>query len=75
MWVGAASGAVASLATMPMDVIKTRWMVSPERYEGLADVVTQTYRSEGAASFFKGVRRSSRARPLGPAALLQRETR
>ena len=38
MWVGAASGAVASLATMPMDVIKTRWMVSPERYEGLADV-------------------------------------
>eukprot|EP00287_Rhodomonas_sp_CCMP768_P021357 CAMPEP_0202826278 /NCGR_PEP_ID=MMETSP1389-20130828/13509_1 /ASSEMBLY_ACC=CAM_ASM_000865 /TAXON_ID=302021 /ORGANISM="Rhodomonas sp., Strain CCMP768" /LENGTH=82 /DNA_ID=CAMNT_0049499559 /DNA_START=137 /DNA_END=381 /DNA_ORIENTATION=- len=54
MLIGAASGGLASLLSNPMDVVKTRWMVAPDRYSGIGEVVHQLWKAEGAAALFKG---------------------
>lgn len=47
MVIGAVAGGMGSLATNPMDMIKTRMMTTPERYTGPMDVVWTALRAEG----------------------------
>eukprot|EP00123_Amoebidium_parasiticum_P016249 comp23354_c0_seq1/m.38569 comp23354_c0_seq1/g.38569 ORF comp23354_c0_seq1/g.38569 comp23354_c0_seq1/m.38569 type:complete len:293 (-) comp23354_c0_seq1:461-1339(-) len=49
------AGGVATLLTMPMDVVKTRMMNSyPGQYKGLGDCLIQTVKVNGVAGLFKG---------------------
>lgn len=47
MVIGAVAGGMGSLATNPMDVVKTRMMTSPERYAGPMDAAWMALRKEG----------------------------
>lgn len=53
------AGLVTSLLTNPIWVIKTRMCLQrpgqPGSYRGLVDAVVQIYRTEGVASFYKGL--------------------
>lgn len=51
---GTVSGGVAAAITTPLDVIKTRTMLSAERQK-LWDVVAGIYRQQGVRSFFAGI--------------------
>ena len=61
--VGMASALTASLVTQPFDVIKTRMMTqaasSAPPYSSVADCVATMWRTEGAASFYRGIRQRS----------------
>jgi Mitochondrial carrier protein len=56
---GFLSGAIASVVTTPMDVVKTRLQVEQKghtaAYKGAADAVLRMWREEGAMSFTKGM--------------------
>lgn len=52
------SAAAASLATAPVDVIKTRIMnmqAGPRHYSGTLDCVTRTIKAEGISGLYKGL--------------------
>ncbi|KAK7735255.1 S-adenosylmethionine transporter [Cytospora paraplurivora] len=51
---GTVSGGVAAAITTPLDVIKTRTMLSAERQK-VWDIVTGIYRQQGIRSFFAGI--------------------
>ncbi|KAI0272780.1 mitochondrial carrier [Gloeopeniophorella convolvens] len=52
---GAAAGTIATLATHPFDVIKTKMQVRTEdRYHGLAKTVRTVWNKRGMAGFFDG---------------------
>ncbi|ROV93041.1 hypothetical protein VPNG_09445 [Cytospora leucostoma] len=51
---GSVSGGVAAAITTPLDVIKTRTMLSAERQK-VWDIVTGIYREQGIRSFFAGI--------------------
>ncbi|KAK3070614.1 hypothetical protein LTS18_015055 [Coniosporium uncinatum] len=50
---GSASGAVAALATTPLDVLKTRMMLAKER-ESVGKVVGDIWKEDGMKTFFRG---------------------
>ncbi|KIK80899.1 hypothetical protein PAXRUDRAFT_763961 [Paxillus rubicundulus Ve08.2h10] len=51
----ASAGAIATMATHPFDVIKTKMQVrSEERYRGFASTVSRTWQQRGVAGFFDG---------------------
>ena len=52
---GSAAGAFSAAVTTPLDVTKTRLMVSPEKYTGLVSAVSLIFREEGARAFLKGI--------------------
>lgn len=63
---GAAAGIIATVATNPIDVVRTRLQVQgssggpgtvvrPEKYRGVLDAFSQISRQEGAAAFGKGL--------------------
>lgn len=51
---GALAGGLGTVVTTPMDVVKTRLMVSPHLYKGYWSVVASTWEREGAGAFMKG---------------------
>ncbi|KAK3180024.1 S-adenosylmethionine transporter [Lecanicillium sp. MT-2017a] len=51
---GSIAGAVAAASTTPLDVLKTRVMLSPERVS-VANVFSKMVREEGVRPFFAGV--------------------
>lgn len=51
---GAVSGAVAAGLTTPLDVLKTRMMLSTERV-GVVGLTARIWREEGARVFFSGI--------------------
>ncbi|KAH9970446.1 solute carrier family 25 member 38 [Russula compacta] len=52
----AAAGTIATLATHPFDVIKTRMQVrSEDKYHGLARTVLTVWKERGTSGFFDGV--------------------
>ncbi|KAF8841317.1 solute carrier family 25 member 38 [Paxillus ammoniavirescens] len=51
----ASAGAIATMATHPFDVIKTKMQVrSEEQYRGFASTVSRTWQQRGVAGFFDG---------------------
>lgn len=55
---GCAAGLVSTVATYPLDMLRSRLSVqsrSAVRYAGLGDAVRTVYRTEGARAFFRGV--------------------
>eukprot|EP01134_Creolimax_fragrantissima_P004770 CFRG4770T1 len=54
---GASAGAVASVTTMPLDVVKTRMQSrsSGKAYLGTRDALSKIYRQEGVRGYFRGV--------------------
>jgi len=52
---GSLAGAFSAAVTTPLDVTKTRLMVSPEKYTGLVSAVSLILREEGARAFLKGI--------------------
>ncbi|KAF9224431.1 solute carrier family 25 member 38 [Gyrodon lividus] len=51
----ASAGAIATMATHPFDVIKTKMQVrSEERYRGFVSTVSRTWQHRGVAGFFDG---------------------
>jgi len=51
----ASAGAIATMATHPFDVIKTKMQVrSEDRYRGFATTVIRIWKQRGAAGFFDG---------------------
>lgn len=52
--IGAFAGGVGTLATNPMDVVKTRMMTSPHLYRGAWDVAVTALKNEGPTAFLKG---------------------
>ena len=55
---GAAAGGLATLATNPMDVVKTRMMTraDPAAADGVIRLARNMYASEGPSAFFRGVK-------------------
>lgn len=54
---GAIAGGFGSIATTPMDVVKTRMMVNMgngESYTGVLDCVSRIWKEEGGRTFFVG---------------------
>jgi solute carrier family 25 S-adenosylmethionine transporter 26 len=51
---GSLSGAVAAAATTPLDVLKTRLMLSPTRV-GVVTLASRIWRQEGARVFLSGI--------------------
>jgi solute carrier family 25 S-adenosylmethionine transporter 26 len=51
---GALAGGLGSIASTPMDVVKTRMMLGGGGYSGVTDCVTRMLKEEGAGSFFIG---------------------
>lgn len=52
---GSLAGICGCLYTMPLDVLKSRYMgAKPGQYKGLADCTIQTFKSGGPQAFFKG---------------------
>lgn len=51
---GSVSGAVAAGLTTPLDVLKTRMMLSTGR-QGVGELMGRVLREEGAGAFFKGI--------------------
>ncbi|KAJ3349694.1 hypothetical protein GGF32_005318 [Allomyces javanicus] len=49
------SKVVASVATYPYQLVKTRLQSGATRYGGVVDVVRQTWRGEGLVGFYKGL--------------------
>lgn len=47
MVIGALAGGMGSLATNPMDMVKTRMMTAPHRYAGPMDAAWKALRMEG----------------------------
>jgi Mitochondrial carrier protein len=54
MVIGAIAGGIGTLATNPMDVVKTRMMTSPHLYAGALDVAVKTLQREGPLAFLRG---------------------
>jgi solute carrier family 25 (mitochondrial S-adenosylmethionine transporter), member 26 len=54
MLIGAIAGGIGTLATNPMDVVKTRMMTSPHLYAGALDVAVKTLQREGPLAFLRG---------------------
>mmetsp|Transcript_7470 Transcript_7470/g.11166 ORF Transcript_7470/g.11166 Transcript_7470/m.11166 type:complete len:326 (+) Transcript_7470:77-1054(+) len=52
--VGAIAGGLGTLATNPMDVVKTRMMTSPEVYRGMWNTAELTLKKDGAGAFMRG---------------------
>eukprot|EP00123_Amoebidium_parasiticum_P000907 comp11832_c1_seq1/m.6461 comp11832_c1_seq1/g.6461 ORF comp11832_c1_seq1/g.6461 comp11832_c1_seq1/m.6461 type:complete len:323 (-) comp11832_c1_seq1:644-1612(-) len=56
---GAGAGAVSSVLTCPLDVIKTRMQnqgpVHPDPYKGIRDGMHKIYKSEGVRGFYRGL--------------------
>jgi solute carrier family 25 protein 38 len=51
----ASAGAIATMATHPFDVIKTKMQVrSEDRYRGFTTTVMRIFKQRGAAGFFDG---------------------
>ena len=61
--IGVCSALAAAVATQPFDVVKTRMMTQAAStavpYKGVGDCVLSMWRSEGPASFYRGLRQRS----------------
>jgi len=55
---GASSGGIASVVTLPLDVVKTRRQVSPASYKSKSSsqILREIYQSEGVQALFSGLR-------------------
>ena len=49
------AGAAASVASSPIDVLKSRWIIGRARYSSLADALAQTLREGGARALWRGL--------------------
>ena len=71
LFAGGTSGAVASAAVTPADVIKTRLQVKGAEYKTIPSAVSGILKNEGVSAFFKGViPRASVQAPLFAIALV-----
>ena len=57
---GSISGSVGATMVYPLNLVRTRLQASgssghPERYSGIGDVVTKTYRRDGWRGFYRGL--------------------
>ncbi|KAJ8901839.1 hypothetical protein NDN08_004044 [Rhodosorus marinus] len=53
---GMATGALVGFVTLPMDVVRTRIVTQPLKYQGVRRTVRLLLKEEGALSLFKGAR-------------------
>lgn len=57
---GSVSGSVGATMVYPLNLVRTRLQASgssghPERYSGIGDVITKTYRRDGWRGFYRGL--------------------
>ncbi|KAJ7518943.1 hypothetical protein O6H91_20G016400 [Diphasiastrum complanatum] len=52
---GGAAGMAGTLATYPLEVLRTRMAIQPEHYNGMISAVTKVLREEGFGAFYSGL--------------------
>ena len=52
---GASAGALSTIATYPLDLVRSRLMMEPQRYTGIVDCLSKTVRQEGFFMLYKGL--------------------
>ena len=51
---GASAGALSTLVTYPLDLVRSRLMMDPQAYTGIVDCLKTTVKTEGFWSLYKG---------------------
>jgi len=52
---GTAAGITGSLVAQPVDLVKTRMMNHPEKYNGTIHCITKSFKEGGPLSFYNGL--------------------